>query len=91
MTRSCFSLTVHVWLPLLEFLTAFKCLQNMKLIYCTVQRIRVCIAHRSCVGVWFQREDYVFTKAKDACISVFLLFNMNWQDKYMVEQSNRTI
>lgn len=40
----------------------------------TVQCDRgVCRAHRSFVGVCFQRVDYVLPEAKDACISVFLL------------------
>lgn len=43
------------------------------------------------MGVWFQRQDYVFPKAKDACASVSLPVNMDGEDKYMAEQSGRMI
>lgn len=39
------------------------------------------------MGVWFQRGDYVFPKAKDTRISVLLPLSMNREDKYMAEQS----
>lgn len=43
------------------------------------------------MGVWFQRQDYVFPKAKDACALVSLPVNTVGEDKYMAEQSGRMV
>lgn len=51
----------------------------------------MCIAQGAFVGVWFQRQDYVFPKAKDACALVSLPVNVDGEDRYMVEQSGRMV
>lgn len=81
MTCNCFSLTVNVWLPLLEFLTVFKCLQNVKLIYCMYSVIAVCV-HRP---QQFGSKDRMMFFPKPRTLA----FQFSYcEDKSMAEQSD---
>lgn len=81
MACSCFSLTVNVWLPLLEFLTVFKCLQNGKLIYCMYSVITVCVHSPQQSG--FKDRKMFFPKPRT------LVFQFSYcEDKHTAEQSN---
>lgn len=84
MTCSCFSLTVNVWLPLPEFLTVFKCLQNVKLIYCMYSAIAVCVHSPQQFG--FRGRMMFFPKPRT------FVFQFSYcEDKYMAEQSDCVI